>query len=268
MKLPFFGKKKPEAIKGKGFVPVDRARQLMSKGFSETEVIDVLRREGYSAEEIDKALTETLKAGVAGASVPSPAVPAQPTFPSAPATATPQPAVAAQAPAAAPSPSAAATATAPAAEAQPTFPPRHETKIVEAPKPKAPSIEDLKAKPQMPVVPETSLPEQYAEEYPTEEYIDYVVQEHMSEVLQALDDFAKRHEKLEKKINQISAQISKLSESAGKPQTGRMEEFSESLEDVNARLASLEKAFKETLPALIESVRALSDLVQRLKREG
>jgi hypothetical protein len=40
------------------------------------------------------------------------------------------------------------------------------------------------------------------------------------------------------------------------------------MNEVNMRMASLEKAFKETLPALIESVRSLSDLVQRLKREA
>jgi hypothetical protein len=37
------------------------------------------------------------------------------------------------------------------------------------------------------------------------------------------------------------------------------------IEEMNVRLESLEKAFKETLPALIESIRALSELTQRLK---
>ncbi len=42
---------------GKGFVPVNRVKELSGKGFSEPEMIDVLRREGYSAEEIDRAFS-------------------------------------------------------------------------------------------------------------------------------------------------------------------------------------------------------------------
>jgi hypothetical protein len=38
--------------------------------------------------------------------------------------------------------------------------------------------------------------------------------------------------------------------------------------EMTGRLSSLEKAFKDALPALIESVRSLTDLVQRVKREG
>ena len=48
----------------------------------------------------------------------------------------------------------------------------------------------------------------------------------------------------------------------------KIDSFKDTLNDVNARMSSLEKAFKEALPALIESVRSLTDLVQRIKREG
>jgi len=41
--------------------PVERVRELSSHGFSEPEIIDVLRREGYSPQEIDLALTQVLK---------------------------------------------------------------------------------------------------------------------------------------------------------------------------------------------------------------
>ena len=58
MALPFL--KNPLA-KGKGSIPVERVRDLTGRGFSEVEVIDVLRKEGYSPEEIDGALTQSLK---------------------------------------------------------------------------------------------------------------------------------------------------------------------------------------------------------------
>ena len=41
--------------------PVERVRELSSHGFSEPEIIDILRREGYSPQEIDLALTQVLK---------------------------------------------------------------------------------------------------------------------------------------------------------------------------------------------------------------
>ena len=41
--------------------PIERVKELSSHGFSEPEIIDVLRKEGYSSQEIDLALTEALK---------------------------------------------------------------------------------------------------------------------------------------------------------------------------------------------------------------
>jgi hypothetical protein len=46
----------------------------------------------------------------------------------------------------------------------------------------------------------------------------------------------------------------------------KLDSFGNNLVEMNARLSSFEKAFKEALPALIESVRSLTDLVGRLKR--
>lgn len=65
----FGGKnKQPEATPklGKGIVPTEKVKGLSEKGFSEPEIIDVLRKEGYSSEEIDSALTQALKIGVTG----------------------------------------------------------------------------------------------------------------------------------------------------------------------------------------------------------
>ena len=47
-----------------------------------------------------------------------------------------------------------------------------------------------------------------------------------------------------------------------------IEGLTDSVNDVNMRIAGMEKAFKDTLPALIESVRALSDLAGRVRRES
>lgn len=57
--MPIFGKKKKS--EGGGFVPTDKAKELLSKNLPEIEVIESLKKEGFSAEEIDKALVELSK---------------------------------------------------------------------------------------------------------------------------------------------------------------------------------------------------------------
>lgn len=216
----FFKKKKEEEMPklGKGFIPIDRVKELSGKGFAEPEIIDTLRKEGFSAEEIDKGLTQALKTGVTG-------------------------------------------------EKTPVFPPRKEKTTL-------PTLEELKPiKPEIPAVPETTMPEEYyyPEAYTTEEYVDSLVSEKMREVEESVSEFSRKYGELEKKIEAIHEQLSLMTR--GKPEEAqllitKLEAFKDTIGDVDTRLSSLEKAFKETLPALIESVRALSDLVQRLKREA
>jgi len=57
--MAIFGRKRPPV--GRGYVPVDRIRELINRGVLETEIINILRNEGFSPEEIDKGLTEALK---------------------------------------------------------------------------------------------------------------------------------------------------------------------------------------------------------------
>jgi len=233
----FFKKKKEERMPslGKGVIPTDRVKELSSKGFTQPEIIGTLRKEGFSAEEIDRGLTQALKAGVTETRAEMPKF----------------------------SPKAAESTS-----ALPIFPPAPEKKpalptLEEAPKPKA----------EMPAVPETTLPEEYyyPETYPTEEYVEYIVKEKMSDIEQKVSEFSIRYGQLEKKLEQIYDQLGLLTKAKPSEQqllSIKLDSFKETVDDISIRLGSLEKAFKETLPALIESVRALSDLVQRFKREA
>lgn len=219
MKLPFFKKKEPEILQKRGYVPVDRVRELAARGFSEPEMIDVLRKEGFSPEEIDKALTQSLKSDVTKEKVEEPKLPSGP----------------------------------------------------EKTKPTLPTIEELLPEKKEPIqVPETSLPEYYGE-YSTEDYVDAIVEARISEVNEKMREFAVKHQELETRLKEISSRLEKLVSDRRLEQQKileKIEAFGESVDNINVRLGSVEKAFKETLPALIESVRALSDLVQRLKSEA
>jgi len=267
MQLPFLGKKKEQAeeSKGRGFVPTERVSELMSRGFSELDTIDVLRREGFSPDEIDKGLTQAIKEGVVGN-------PDQDND------------------------SFGGNEDSDEFEKEykkfrsekfrdmdgpkestkgGSFPPkRQETK--EEVEMKLPTMDDLELPTatksgSVPEIPETTLPEDYYEGYPTEEYVDYVVQERTGELLGQMNEIMLKNKELESRLKEMSDRVRDLSKMRiGEQQQvlNTIEGLTESVNDVNMRIAALEKAFKETLPALIESVRALSDLVQRMKREA
>jgi len=217
--IKLFGKAKEEVSLGKGAVPTDRVRDLSGKGFSEPEIIDVLRKEGYGADEIDRALTQALKIGVTGGSARPAGLPTLEDI-------QPQ-----QAPFGAP------------------------TEV-------------------MPQMPERSLT--YPQTYPTggygaEELVESIVHERMTEVDHKLNEFRERYAILERKISDLHHQLSILTKGRSEAEEkilNKIESFKESLNDMNSSVSSLDKAFKDALPALIESVRALSDLVHRFKKES
>jgi uncharacterized protein YukE len=212
VKLPFLKKKGPEVIRGKGFVPVDRVKELSARGLSELEIIDTLRREGFSPKEIDDAITQVIKSAITPKEVSEPK-------------------------------------------------PKEEEKLL-------PTLSEIEKEKRevVPEIPETSLPEHYA--YPSEDYIDAIIEARVSEVKEKISQIGAKYSELEKKIENISQKIAEVAEKRSEEQKQilqKVESLKESLEELVTRTGAIEKAFKETLPALIESVRALSDLVQRIK---
>ena len=226
-------KKQPESSPktGKGTVPTQKIKNLSDKGFSEPEIIDVLRKEGYSSEEIDSGLTQALKLGVTG----------------------------------------------------------HQEGSIS----KLPTIQELQNQSQMPQMqssPEsqmfpveqqpTQMPEpsmQFQQtyypsgDYNTEEIVESIVQERMGELDQKLTEFRSKYKNLERKMSDLHNQLSVVSKSKSESDhliINKLDSYGSVLSDMNGRLSGLEKAFKEALPALIESVRSLTDLVGRLKREA
>jgi hypothetical protein len=228
--MVIFGKPGPEEM-GRGMVPAQRVRELSSRGYSEPDMIDVLRKEGYSADEIDHALTAALQSGITG--MPEAFDTTDEGF-------------------------------MPPME-QPMGP-QESYALPELPP------EQTQSRQQMPTIPETSMQQEYyyPEGYSAEEYVDYAVKEKMVEVDRKISEISIRYKELEKKIDSLHSELLNLA----KGRTGEQQEiltkvdsFKDSIADMTIRLSSVEKAFKDTLPALIESVRALSDLAQRVRKE-
>jgi len=55
--MPIFGRKKEV---GRGNIPTERIKTLILEGVAQETIINTLRKEGFSAEEIDKGLTQAL----------------------------------------------------------------------------------------------------------------------------------------------------------------------------------------------------------------
>ena len=227
-------KKEPEKMKlvGKGFLPLDKVKDLSGKGFSEPEIIDVLRKEGFSAEEIDRALTQALKIGVTGEE-PTQGIPTLRELQSQSVPSFEEPAYSSEYP------------------LQPEYPPQPETEF-----------------PQQMQYPTEGYP---AEGYSPEELVESIVQERMVELDEKLKEFREKHTNLERKIMDIHNTLSMLSKERSQRDDAlidKLDSMKENLLDIEAKISSLEKTFKDALPALIESVRALTDLVQRFKKEA
>ena len=286
MNLSFLGggkKPKEQVIPGKGFVPVDRVREMAARGFSEPEMIDVLRRDGFSADEVDKALTQALRIGVTGEQPqrpPSQQFEQQQQNQNQRQEQNNQPVY--QRP------------REPQNQPQgdfkwPSEQIAHEANQAKLPKkeqsnsndglPTLESIGSTQAQNQsqgpqqdasMPQIPETSLPDSYSQQYSSEDYVDYIVQQRMSEVTEKVKEFQNNYEDLQKKIVSLTEEMKNTSAKNSPVQnqvSAKIETFGETVTDVDNRLSGLEKAFKETLPELIDSVRTLSDVVQKVRKE-
>ncbi|MCD6483294.1 MAG: hypothetical protein J7K83_03450 [Candidatus Aenigmarchaeota archaeon] len=231
-----FSKKKSTSV-GKGFVPTDKVKELFSKGFSEVEIIDILRKEGFSPEEVDKALTEALKSEINKVKLPTKkdieesvkeeAKPSQPL--------TQQP-------------------------DQQTQPVQQATQQIQQPQ---------SVQPVNPVQQEVAE-EEYAYVTP-EEYVEYLIREKMQDLNTRLMEFNMKYKELENRIADLTERLDnfwKSREDEYQSILRRIETLKDSLDEMNTRIATLERAFKETFPSLIEGIKLLSEVVQKLKKEA
>jgi DNA-binding transcriptional MerR regulator len=196
--------------------PVERVKELSSHGFSEPEIIDVLRKEGYNPQEIDLALTQALKEKL---QAPSKEI-------------------------------------------------KEEKEKEEA---KLPTFEEVAKKVQTQQPAETTV--QYiqpqVQQYSWEDYfnyIDYLIHSRISEISKELEKINLKNQNLEKRIEEVNQNVRQTivaKEESYHQILRKMEEINSSLNELSQRVNALEEILKEILPALIESVRSLSKLIQQ-----
>jgi len=302
MKLPF-GKKNAGAAQGVASPPVgrrsavERVGSLSSQGISEPEIIRALRSEGYTPMEVDNAMKQALRSAVDSplvAKPQSPAMPPQPPPPAAPELAArPQPPSEADRRRIFPDK---AVPPQNARYAAPSLPlPMEEMQRMQNPKqgglPELPSLVEPQQSEPPPIedMPEddfnipgigddiSPLPKPELANRPRghiegkrqlEEMTEAIVEEKAEIFSNEVDRISDEVTKLDAKIQVLDERIEKI-ENRKRTQMdeikGSIAEYKDSITDVSARMESVEKAMKDSMTPMMQTLRSLSDAVKEIK---
>lgn len=267
--------KKPKR-KAQAGIPVEMVQNLASQGLSEQEIVGILRRQGYSQSQIEKAISLALKSAVSGARFPQ-APQAQQSFPAQPKTfaqpmrreqtfTQPMQSMA--------SPKVPEIHTMP----MPTSQPQEETLFTFE---KTPSYmfqrEQLSKPPEPePLREEPIGSEAENESFPTpeitlEEIVEGIVAEKWASFEEKIEALRKKDDELQSQIMNIMKEIDMLKESIRKSEESflaKLEEQSGQVANIEAKIGSIEKIFKEFLPELTESMRLITQALEKSKKGG
>ncbi|MEM4461006.1 MAG: hypothetical protein QXY70_02625 [Nanopusillaceae archaeon] len=198
MPLPFI-KNKPK------IPPIERVRDLTSKGFSEIEIIDILKKEGYSPGEIDIAFSQLLKESI-----------------------------------------------------------EKETKKEE----QKTSLQPIYNNPTENIQQQTEA-QTYPYSYSIEDYInyiDYLIQNRVSEIGNQIKSIENKYIELEKRFNETINQFRE--EKTKYLETNReifesIAKIEKEIKELLSKIGALEEILKDIIPLLIDSVRTLSHIAKK-----
>lgn len=220
-----FGKKEERSP------PVDRVKSMMAAGLSEREIIRQLKAEGYGFGQIEKAMMTALKEGVAAPPIPGAAPPAAPPAmpPGAPAAPAPYP---------------------PPEWPAPAYPPP-------AALPEALPLEEEAAPIPLELPPLEAPPAEEMPEDVLEDILEGIAEEKFEKFS---SEIKKVSEELEKARAEIRAVREKPAAEVAVPK-----ELADKIDDLEARIGGLEKAFRQFLPSLTENIEALAKIIHEMR---
>ncbi len=100
-----------------------------------------------------------------------------------------------------------------------------------------------------------------------EEVVEAVVEEKWKQLEFRLDSVEKRFDAVNERLHDIDLQMRTIKESGNVASggiEGKLDQYHDNLDQIDARIGSIEKAFKETLPSMIESVRSVNESLQKM----
>ncbi|MEM1687410.1 MAG: hypothetical protein QXE43_00625 [Candidatus Aenigmatarchaeota archaeon] len=229
--MVLFGSKK-EKKEGRGEIPTEKVKNFLNKGFSEIEIIDILRKEGYSPEEIDKALMQ------ASIEIKSSQLFQSSQFQISQSQSQPQ---------------------SPPQTPQPPQISPLQTQIVETKQAQPTSIQnEIKE----------SFEESQIDYISLQEYIDYLLRSKTQEINKRLMEINLKFKELEERVLGLKEEIESVSKGTKEDLNKILNEIRlnrDNINDLSIKVETLNKTLKELLPSLIESVRLLSEIIQKLK---
>ncbi len=101
-----------------------------------------------------------------------------------------------------------------------------------------------------------------------EELVEGVINEKWEIFEKELRNLKFDQEKLVKEIEEIKNAINKLSEEKQNPVLEKkINELNKRFDELDSRVSGLEKAFRQFLPSLVQNVRILSELIDKMKKK-
>jgi len=271
------------------YIPADIVQKLFSQGKSEQEIVAQLRLQGFTPQQINSAINQSIKQVVKGEAPSAPAAPPKPLglapeekfIPSAAeqTAGVPRPRVSAG-----PQPMPISRRAEPPRQAMPP------AQMRPAPPQAPPSMNMQTAEPargaQMGIPPERiSVPPEFktiisgeppvmgrtTSEISLEELVEAVVNERWIKFEEKLSIFESREVNLQQQIQELRKKIDELREENKKQESTlveKIDEFGGNLDKSQARIGSIESAFREFVPTLAENVKSLSVVVGKLKKSS
>lgn len=230
------------------YIPIDAVRALAGQGLSEPEIINELRKQGYSPSQIDFALTGALKTEVGGPQPPVPRyqeerqnIPIELKSPSL------------QIP----------------TEAERFAPP--ERVVSSRPEPLISEQPEEGTRFTFEETPKEAFEKKELQpEITLEEIIEGVIAERWATFDDRLGNFEQRDMQLQDQIESLREQISELNRKAKMSEqtvVQKIEEYGGSVSGIESRIGSIEKAFRDFLPELTENIRIMGEIVSKAKKE-
>lgn len=215
-------------------VPSEKISEMSRQGLSDKDIIRELKKEGYTYKAIEKGMLGAVKGEVSKPEERKIAPSFQQNRP------------------------------VPQSNPQPT--PQPQMSGIERAYAEEPSPSDFIDEPEDDFL-EGELPEQeFSPDMIIEEIVEGVVDEKWTK-------FDKSIEKMEDRIHDLKAKIENMPEKESKNENNdeilaKIDDFEKKMDDVQARVGGLEKAFKQFLPSLTQNVQRLSKMIDEMKKEN
>jgi prefoldin subunit 5 len=253
--IPFFGKKKKS---DKPTIPASsRVMDLSSRGYSEPEIIRTLRDEGYLPIEIDRALKTTMKSA-ASEETATPLPPREFKEPGPPAEKNFYEEQPPQAPGEfdwmekepEPSREGKEWELPPLPAAEPFEPPRFKER-------------------ELPKIPARRAPKEAIDRKELEEMIEGIVEEKWNLLEKDIGEMNEKFNTVNEKIRKLEEAIQRLQELRKTEKDeirANLAAYRESVAEMTMKIDSIEKAMKDTLTPMLQTLRSMSEAMKSIKK--